>query len=126
MDAVQEVNTNTLKEFLEAFNRHDLDGVMSFFSDAPTLEMPRGPHPWGTRGEGRDEIRRLLATRFEGLPDAHYAEDRHFVCANRGVSEWLLTGTTRDGTQIRVRGCDLFEFEGGKIRRKDSYWKIVE
>jgi hypothetical protein len=28
--------------------------------------------------------------------------------------------------EIRVRGGDLFEFEGGKIARKDSYWKIVE
>jgi len=25
-----------------------------------------------------------------------------------------------------VRGCDLFEFRGDKIVRKDSYWKIVE
>jgi len=25
-----------------------------------------------------------------------------------------------------VRGCDLFELRGGKIVRKDSYWKIVE
>jgi hypothetical protein len=25
-----------------------------------------------------------------------------------------------------VRGCDLFEFEGDKIARKDSYWKLVE
>jgi len=25
-----------------------------------------------------------------------------------------------------VRGCDLFEFKGDKIARKDSYWKLVE
>jgi len=25
-----------------------------------------------------------------------------------------------------VRGCDLLEFRGDKIVRKDSYWKIVE
>jgi hypothetical protein len=25
-----------------------------------------------------------------------------------------------------VRGCDLWEFEGDKIARKDSYWKLVE
>jgi hypothetical protein len=24
-----------------------------------------------------------------------------------------------------VRGCDLWEFHEGRIRRKDSYWKIV-
>jgi hypothetical protein len=25
-----------------------------------------------------------------------------------------------------VRGCDLFEFTGDKIARKDSYWKLVD
>jgi len=25
-----------------------------------------------------------------------------------------------------VRGCDLFEFNGDKISRKDSFWKIVD
>jgi hypothetical protein len=37
-----------------------------------------------------------------------------------------LTGTTTDGERIAVRGCDLFEFTGEKIIRKDSNWKIVE
>ena len=42
------------------------------------------------------------------------------------MSEWLITGHATDGQAVEVRGCDLFEFEDGKVRRKDSYWKIVE
>jgi ketosteroid isomerase-like protein len=126
MDTVDGTGVEVLEQLLDAFNRHDLDGVMAFFSDDPILEMPRGPEPWGARAQGRPAVRQLLATRFEGIPDVHYGEDRHFVCGDRGVSEWLLTGTTRDGRQLRVRGCDLFEIADGKIRRKDSYWKIVE
>ena len=90
------------------------------------LEMPRGPEPWGRRLEGRNHVREGLASRFAGLPDVHYGDDRHGVSGNRGCSEWLLTGTALDGERIEVRGCDLFEFEGSKIVRKDSYWKIVE
>jgi ketosteroid isomerase-like protein len=67
-----------------------------------------------------------LATRFKGLPDVHYGDDRHWVSGNMGVSEWLLTGTTPEGVRIQVRGCDLWEFRDGKVIRKDSYWKIVE
>lgn len=126
VDTARAVRVDVLKSCLDAFNRHDLDAVMSYFGEHPVLEMPRGPHPWGTRAEGRQEVRRLLATRFEGIPDVHYADDRHFVCDTRGVSEWLLTGTARDGKKVRVRGCDLFEFDNGKISRKDSYWKLVE
>ncbi len=67
MDTRATVTVNNLKSCLEAFNRHDLDEVMTFFGDHPVLEMPRGPHPWGTRAEGRVAVRALLATRFEGF-----------------------------------------------------------
>jgi len=67
-----------------------------------------------------------LAARFSGIPDVHYGEGRHFVCSERAVSEWLLTGTAPDGGRVRVRGCDLWEFRDGQVIRKDSYWKIVE
>ena len=116
----------TLKAFLEAFNRHDLDAIMDFMADDCVFESPRGPDPWGRRYVGKAEVRQGLGARFTGLPDVHYGEDRHLVHGDRGVSEWLLTGTTPQGQRVRVRGCDLLEFRGGKIVRKDSYWKIVE
>ena len=115
----------TLQRVVDAFNAHDLDAVMSFFTDDPVLELPRGPHPWGQRFEGEEEVRAGLASRFAGIPDVHWGDDRHWVAGERGCSEWLLTGTSTDGEPIEVRGCDLFEFRGGKVVRKDSYWKIV-
>jgi steroid delta-isomerase-like uncharacterized protein len=112
----------------EAFNAHDLDRIMTFFADDCVLEMPRGPHPWGRRCEGRDAVREGLASRFEGLPDVHYADAEHFVDAERqsGISKWTLTGTTREGQRVEVRGCDFYTFRDGLATRKDSYWKIVE
>lgn len=120
------ISAATLKRLLDAFNAHDIDAVMSFFVDDCVLEMPRGPEPWGRRMEGRDEVSRGLESRFAGIPDVHYGEDRHWIAGDRGCSEWLLTGTTQESERIAVRGCDLFEFRGDKIVRKDSYWKIVE
>jgi ketosteroid isomerase-like protein len=116
----------TLKELLAAFNAHDLDAIMEFFADACELCMPRGKEPWGTRYAGKPAVREGLATRFAGLPDVHYGEDGHWVAGDLGVSTWLLTGTTRTGEKVRVRGVDLLEFRSGKVVRKDSYWKIVE
>jgi hypothetical protein len=75
---------------------------------------------------GREEVRAGLAGRFAGIPDVHYGEDHHWVCGDRGVSTWLLTGTTTAGQRLAVRGCDLLKFDGSRITRKDSYWKIVE
>jgi taurine dehydrogenase small subunit len=115
-----------LHDVLDAFNRHDLDTIMSHFAERCVFESPRGPDPWGRRFTGRAEVRRGLATRFEGIPDVHYGEDDHFVAGPRGVSEWTLTGTALGGEHIEVRGCDLWTFAGTEIVRKDSFWKIRE
>jgi ketosteroid isomerase-like protein len=119
---------STLVELCKAFNAHDLDRIMTFFADDCVLEMPRGSKPWGTRFEGKEDVRKGLASRFEGLPDVHYGNDEHFVdeAAETGMSKWSLTGTARDGTRTEVRGCDFYTFQEGKVIRKDAYWKIVE
>ena len=116
-----------LEGFLEAFNAHDLDAIMGHFADDCVFYLPRGAAPRGDRFVGKEEVRVGLATRFAGIPDVHYGDDRHWVCEDGvGVSEWTLTGTSIAGDRIEVRGLDLLEFDdAGKITRKDSFWKIV-
>lgn len=117
-----------MKQVLDAFNRHDLDAIMEYFSDDCSFDFPRGTEPWGKRFVGKLQVREALAGRFNGIPDVHYGEDVHWISAdgNKGVSEWTLTGTTTVGVKLKVRGCDLWDFGKGKITRKNSYWKIVE
>ena len=118
---------DVLTRLLAAFNAHDLDRIMTFFTDDCVFDSPRGEHPGGTRFEGPAAVREGLGQRFRGLPDVHYGDDEHWVSDGHGVSRWLLTGTTPDGQRVEVRGCDLFDLaEDGRIRRKDSYWKIVQ
>ena len=126
MSQQQSISVDTVKAILDAFNAHDLDAIMEFFSDDCSLDMPRGPDPWGQRFVGKADVRAGLATRFKGLPDVRYSDDRHWISGNMVVSEWLLTGTRIDGVQVKVRGCDHYEFRDGKVVRKDAYWKIVE
>lgn len=109
----------------DAFNAHDVDAIMAFFAEDCSMDLPRGPDPWGTRYVGKAAVREGIAARFKGLPDVHYGDGRHWVGGELGVSEWLLTGTTPEGVRLRVRGCDHWEFRDGKVIRKDSYWKIV-
>jgi ketosteroid isomerase-like protein len=107
-----------------AFDRHDLDAIMSHFADDAVFEAPRGPDPWGQRFEGREAVRAAFAGRFAGIPDIRYQDDRHFVDGDRGASEWTLSGTTVAGERIEIRGCDLWTFRDGKVVKKDSFWKI--
>jgi ketosteroid isomerase-like protein len=121
-----ELTLETLTAFLDAFNRHDLDAIMSYFHEDCVFYMPRGKGPRGDRYVGKHEVRAGLASRFEGIPDVHYGDDAHWLCGNLGVSEWTLTGTRKAGRRIEVRGVDLLESRDGRITRKDSFRKILE
>jgi ketosteroid isomerase-like protein len=122
----KQVSVELLQGFLDAFNRHDLDAIMDYFAEDCIFYMPRGASLRGNRYSGKQEVRAGLSKRFEGIPDVHYGDDQHWVCGDLGVSEWTLTGTSTSGQRIEVRGVDLLEFAGGKVIRKDSFWKIVE
>ena len=120
------VATPSLQALLDAFNAHDIDAIMSFFTDDCVFDMPRGPAPGGRRLTGKQEVRAGIQSRFDGIPDVVWDEARHFACGDRGASEWTIRGTQANGEPIEVRGCDLFEFTAGKISRKDSFWKIID
>jgi ketosteroid isomerase-like protein len=114
---------NLLERFADAWNRHDLDALMSMMTDDGVFEASAGPEVNGQRNEGKKAVRIAYAAVFETFPDAHWANARHFVAGNRGVSEWTFTGTRKDGTRVEVTGCDLFTVRDGKIAIKNSYRK---
>jgi taurine dehydrogenase small subunit len=122
-NAIAEVATDLLQQFADAWNRHDVDALMSFMTDDCVFEASAGPDVSGTRYAGRDAVRSGFAEVWETFPDAHWGSARHFVIGDRGVSEWTFTGTRADGTRVEVHGCDLFTFRDGKIAVKDSYRK---
>jgi ketosteroid isomerase-like protein len=68
-------------------------------------------------------VRAAFAAVFEQYPDAHWGDARHLVIDDRGLSEWVFTGTSRDGRRVEVVGCDLLTFRDGKIAIKNSYRK---
>jgi steroid delta-isomerase-like uncharacterized protein len=109
--------------FADAWNRHDLDALMSMMTDDCVFEASAGPDVDGQRSAGQQAVRAAYAAVFEAFPDARWAGARHFVAGNRGVSEWTFTGTQQDGKQVEVTGCDLFTFRDGKIAIKNSYRK---
>ena len=112
-----------LDRFADAWNRHDLDALMSMMTDDCVFEASAGPQVDGQRSEGKPAVRAAYAAVFEAFHDAHWASARHFIAGNRGVSEWTFTGTHNDGKRVEVTGCDLFTFRDGKIAIKNSYRK---
>ena len=117
------ITAHDLQAFADAWNRHDIDALMSFMTDDCVFESSSGHDIWGTRHAGCDAVRAGFASVWQTFPDAHWANVRHFVHGDRGVSEWTFTGTHRNGARVEVHGCDLFTFRDGKIALKNSYRK---
>ena len=120
---VTQVSVEYLQAFADAWNRHDVDALMSFMTDDCVFDASAGPDVCGTHYAGRDAVRAAYAEVWTTFPDAHWGGARHFVCGDRGISEWTFTGTRADGTRVEVNGCDVFTFRGGRIAVKNSYRK---
>ncbi len=112
-----------LDAFAGAWNRHDTDAILSMMTEDCIFEASRGPDVKGTVYTGQDEVRRGVDEVFATFPDAQWNQPRHFVAGDRGVSEWVFTATSPDGSRVEVQGCDVFTFKGGKITVKNSYRK---
>jgi ketosteroid isomerase-like protein len=112
-----------LDRFADAWNRHDLDALMSFMADDAIFDSSSGTSMFGTRYEGRDAVRAGFARILANFPDVHFEQLGHFVVGNRGVSEWIFRGTRGDGTRVEVRGCDIFTLAGDRILVKNSFLK---
>ena len=118
------VTVDHLEAFAQAWNRHDIDALMSFMANDGLFHTWTGPDASGTRHSGRDALRAAYQKAWADFPDAQWTRARHFVSGSRGVSEWTFVGTrASDGQRVEVDGCDLFTFRGDKIRVKDSWRK---
>ncbi|MDQ3350121.1 MAG: nuclear transport factor 2 family protein, partial [Acidobacteriota bacterium] len=86
-----------LAAFADAWNRHDVDGLMSMMTADGVFEASGGDLVNGERHEGQQAVRAAYAAVFAQYPDAHWGSARHLVKGDRGVSEWTFTGTLEDG-----------------------------
>jgi ketosteroid isomerase-like protein len=107
-------------QFTEAFNREDLDGVMSFIAeDAVYDEFD------GTINRGTAAIRAAFEPQFRGdYGKLRFHTEDLFVDAGAGKAliRWLCTLETKRGPAA-WRGLDILHVENGRITEKLTYAK---
>jgi len=107
-----------IQRYFDAFNRHDLEGVIACFHEHAVLIGN------GRRVEGIAEVRRSYETEFAAYPDAH-CELR--VCtgnSGKGVAESYFTGT-RHEKLVEAIGAEVMEIVDGKIKEIRDYHQSI-
>ena len=119
----KDVTKDFLQSFADAFNAHETKAIMSHMTVDCVFEASAGPDVDGQKFIGQEQVKKAFEDVFATFPDAHWGNPRHFILGDRGFTEWIFTGTKKDGTKLEVTGCDLFTFKDGKIAIKNSYRK---
>jgi ketosteroid isomerase-like protein len=108
--------------FNEAFNRHDVDGVMRSMTDDCVFENTCPP-PDGERYIGQEAVRGFWERFFRSSQDAVFETEEIFAHGDRCVARWLYRWVGKDGMPGHIRGVDVFRVRDGKVAEKLSYVK---
>jgi uncharacterized protein (TIGR02246 family) len=106
--------------FTEAFNRDDLDGVMSFMAEDAIYDEFNG-----RLNRGKQAIREALVPQFRGdFGRIRFQTEDRFVDPDTGKAliRWLCT-LESDGQSSAWRGLDILRFEDGLLAEKHTYAK---
>ena len=112
-----EAGVRTVLEFNDAFNRHDVDGMMKLASEDTVFENT-DPAPDGTRYEGKAAVSQFWQDFFGNSPNAHIDIEEIFGLGFRVVMRWKYSWG-----EGHVRGVDVFKLKDGLICEKLSYVK---
>jgi taurine dehydrogenase small subunit len=112
-----------LQKFADAWNQKDADLLLGYMTSDCVSTETGGPPPFGTISEGAEAVRATFAGVFAAFPDVRFDTHYVFVAGSLGARRWSFKAHDANGAPVEVEGCDLFEFDGDKIKRKDSFRK---
>ena len=109
-------------EFNEAFNRHDVEGMMRLMSEDCVFDNSH-PAPNGTLYSGKRAVSQFWQDFFRESPQAQIEIEEVFGLGNHCIMRWKYKWVDVAGTQGHVRGVDIFKVKEGLITEKLSYVK---
>ncbi len=114
--------TRLVLAFNEAFNRHDVAGMMQLTSDDCIFENTE-PAPDGTVYKGKARVTQFWQDFFRQSSQAHIDIEEIFGLGERCIMRWKYSWANNEEGQGHVRGVDIFRVREGLIHEKLSYVK---
>jgi ketosteroid isomerase-like protein len=108
-----------IERYFDAFNRHDLEGVLACFDADIVLVSPDG-----SRVVGIDAARQRYAEELTAMPDAHCELRRATGHDGHGVAESVFRATV-GGRPVEAVGAEVMELAGDVITEIRDYHQMV-
>ena len=114
-----------LDDYCVAWNAHDAEKIVSFYTDDGTYEKV-----WMEQiAKGKEELTAEFNQLFNAIPDLKLQWPSCFFGGNMAGFEWVMTGTHQGdfpdlpatGKTIFQRGSAIVEMRGNKIARQTNY-----
>lgn len=116
-------HSELIERIVEAENSHDADRVAELVATDYRSETPTHPERNFT---GREQVRENWRAVFESTPDFEADLMRWAVDGDTLWTEWHLSGTRTDGTDLELRGVAIWGVEDGLLQWGRIYTEPVE
>ncbi len=123
------------ERFLDAWNAHDPEALVSLCTEDLTIDDPALPETL----HGHDGIRRFAEATFRAFPDFRIeGVDAPYLAPDgpRALVRWRMTGKMdgpwefmglpASGRPMDIRGVDIWEFEGQRLHRYELLYDGLE
>ncbi len=126
VELTESENERVVEKIFESWDRHDLEALMSHFSDDVTVVTPSG------RTVDKEGLRRMVAIEFSGFPDGRFRVDRMVSKGNTVWVESTFTGTHKGdwfgipatNKKVEYPEVDIYDFEAGKVKLFKFYLDV--
>jgi hypothetical protein len=108
--------------FNEAFNQHDVAGMMQLTNEDCSFE-DASPPPNGMLYTGKVNVNIFLQDSFQKYPNAHKIIEEIFGFGVRCVTRWRIEWEDEYGEKKFNRGVDIYLLKNGLIFERISYVK---
>ena len=109
---------NTIRDFVDALEKKDIDRALSYFIDDSTWFTTQGIF------KGKEEIKRYVSWMSKSLKGVKFIDDGVgiIIQGNKAVYQTIFD-STYEGIKIKVNNVCTYEFSGEKMK---NHWIITD
>ena len=117
------ITPTLLDAITDAYNRNDIDAVMSFFAKDAVFDHAASPDINGTRFEGLETIRGIFQGLFNNVESVQWTPIETRISGDKAYCEFHRIAKLKSGEVQDFLSIDVLTFRDGLIIHKDTFYK---